>query len=706
MGDRLPDRLEFEPFVPPAAGPVVFGELERGLAPRQRLKVSDWADQHRRLSTKGSAKPGQWSTARNEILREPMDSFSIGSGVREVAMMFPIQLGKTEVALNVLGYTMTQRPGPLMVCLPGEVSMNKWVQQKLTPMIDETPVVKRTLTSVASREAANTRTFKDFAGGQLYLEHAGSPSRLKSTSVRLLIVDEVDEFSANFVGGDDPMSMLEGRTSAFPNTSQRLFISSPQIKGMSRIEGKWEASDQRRYFVPCPHCGHRQHLQWSGLRWSAQRHPEHGRRAWYVCSDCGAEIEEHHKAEMLRQGRWIATNPGGVIRGYHANCLYYPIGLGPRWGALADMWLDAQGDPAKEKTFVNDRLAETYEDKTTRNLKHHKIADAAEGYALRTAPAGVLCVTAGVDTQDDRLAVHLTGWGRGMDFWALDYVEFPGDPSGDEVWATLAGFLATPIQHASGASLYVEAFAQDAAGHKTEEVKNFIRSARQRGLRRPLCIFGAVQNNAPVLKKGKTADITYKGKVDKNGIQIWQVGTVAAKNWLFGRLSRDADLDDKHLQALQAEDAAARTEGRATKPIAPPRRMCHFSAELPERYFPGLTSEVFNPVKNRYEKKRGSVRNEPLDTWVYSYAATHHPELRLHRHTELDWARREALLQARAPSVQTSVEGPPPPAVEPARPQPEVEKPTPSVPAAPVDPAQAQSIFAALLRARKGRRGQ
>ncbi len=36
---------------------------------------------------------------------------------------------------------------------------------------------------------------------------------------------------------------------------------------MSRIEREYEASDQRRYFVPCPHCGAMQWLQFERLRW-------------------------------------------------------------------------------------------------------------------------------------------------------------------------------------------------------------------------------------------------------------------------------------------------------------------------------------------------------------------------------------------------------------------------------------------------------
>src|SRR5688500_7996173 len=117
--------------------------LARALAPRKPLTVSEWADANRYLSSKGSAEPGRWRTRRNPPVQEPMDCFSARSTVRDVVCMFPIQFAKTEIAANVLGYTMCELPGPIMVCLPGEVSMNKWVEQKLNPMIDETPAVKR-----------------------------------------------------------------------------------------------------------------------------------------------------------------------------------------------------------------------------------------------------------------------------------------------------------------------------------------------------------------------------------------------------------------------------------------------------------------------------------------------------------------------------------------------------------------------------------
>jgi phage terminase large subunit GpA-like protein len=621
-----------------AARAGIFSRLAKGLRPKKVLTVSQWADQKRHLSAKQSAEPGRWRTERNPLLREPMDALSVRSGVHELALVWPIQFGKTEVALNGVGYTMDHDPCPIMVCLPGEVSLNKWVSQKLQPMIDETPAVRDSLSSVASREAANTRTFKDFAGGQLYIEHAGSPSRLKSTSVRKLIVDELDEFVANLQGGDDPVEMLDGRTSAFPGTYQRLYISTPQLRSSSRIWWLWEKSDQRRYHVPCPHCGEAQPLMWPGLAWGAVVPPGGQRRVWYVCRGCGAEGDEYAWKAALPAGAWVPGNPGARMRGYTANCLYYPLGLGPRWHDLVERWLDAQGDPARLKTFINDRLAEPWEDKRSANVKANLVQERATAYPLRTAPRGVIRITAGIDTQDDRLELHIIGWGRGRRFWVLDYAVLPGDPALPDVWAAATDLLNRSIQHASGALMQVEASSFDMLGHRTEHVKHFVRSRR---VRRAMASYGAKANTAPILSRAKLQDITYRGKTDKRGVHVFQIGTVDAKHALFAQLAADHDAHQAWMQLPDSE----------TKP-AEPEQLCHFSADLPDEYFNGLVSEVYNPSKNRFEVRRGHKRNEPLDTWVHAYAATHHPELRLHRARAADWDRWEADLLARAPKVE------------------------------------------------------
>ena len=576
------------------------------------MTVSQWADQHRILSSKTSTMPGKWVTARNPMLREPMDCMSASSAVREMVVILPIQFGKSEIETNIIGYAMCEDPGPLMMVLPGEVSMNKFINQKLNPLLDDTPACQEALTTTASRSARNTQGFKDFAGGQLYMEHAGNDKRLKSTSARWVLVDEFDSVASSLPTGDDPDALLDGRSSAFPATSKRASVGTPQTLGTSRLEARYEKSDQREYHVPCPHCQHEHPFTWAGFHWSVGMDGKVN-RAWVVCPECGAEIEEHHKDRMVDVGRWVPRYPHRRVRGYRANFIYYRFALGPRWLEMAQVWVDAQADPAALKTFTNDRRAEAWEDAAMRAVRHNTIADRAEPYALRTAPHGVLAITAGVDTQDNRLAVQIVGWGRGMAFWVLDYIELPGDPATDEVWVALTELLNKPISHAAGGTLRVEAAAIDMGGHRTEAVKHYVREHR---IRRPMAIFGAVPNNAPVLAKGKPSDVDWRGRYDKRGVLTYQVGTVAVKHWLYGRLSTDAE-----------------------KPGD--QRTTHFSDELEPMYFAGLVSETYNPAKNRFEKRRGA-RNEPLDTWGYAYTAAHHPELRLHRYTRTDWDRAEA----------------------------------------------------------------
>lgn len=648
----------------PPAAPVVAAALARSIRPRRPMSVSAWADDNMVLSSKGSSITGRWQTDRNPPLREPMDALSARSPVRDVVLMFPIQFGKSAVATNMLGYVMDHAPGPVMVALPGEVAMNKWINQKLNPLVDECAAVQRALTSLATRDSSNQRAFKDFAGGQLYLEHAGSPQRLKSTTVKYLLVDEIDEFPQQLTGGDDPVKMLNGRTSAYPSSYKRLYISTPTLEGLSRIKRLYMASDQRRYHVPCPDCGHLQPLEWGGLQWSPD-----AKHAWYVCRHCGVCIEEHHKTDMIANGRWVAQNPESPVRGYTLNGLYYQFGLGPRWSALAREWLDAQHDPPALKTFVNDRLAETWEDPAMRSVKHNVIADRIEPYALRTAPGGVLAITAGVDTQDNRLAVQIVGWGKGLESWVLYYDELLGDPLEDDVWIALADLLNRPIQHACGSMMSVEATAIDTGGHRGEAVKNFV---RRRMIRRPMAIFGAVSNTAPVLGKGKLVDVTFRGKTDRRGVGLHAVGTVGIKHTLYARLSGDHD--------RAVED-----------------RMVHFSDQLDADYFRGLVSETYNPAKNRFDPVRGGGRNEVLDTYVYAYAAAHHQELRLHRATKADWEARETRILGGGASRETSVSPARAPSQRVRDDAQEQQQSASATPAAPADDAFGSSAWSSRL---------
>jgi len=608
---------------------VVFNAWAKAIKPPPVLSVAQWADAHRILSAKGSSEPGPWRTDRVPYLREIMDNLSDRSPVRRIVVKKSTQVGLTEVGLNWIGYSIHRRAGALLVYVPTRELRKRWVVQRLDPMIADTDVINE-IASHRKRDTANSEDVKVFPGCLVFLNGANSTNAARSSSAGLILLDEIDSFPWDLGGEGDPIGLIERRASNFPRR-KLLLISSPTNAEASRIDDEYEASDQRRYLVPCPDCDHYQPLVWSNLQWDDSLS-----RVVYVCAECGVEIEEHHKPAMLAAGRWVAQRPQRATRGYHINGLYAPLGLGYSWRELVRDWKAAQGDVSKLKRFINTALGEVWRDERARDLTAEALAERGEPYALRTVPPGCLVLTAGVDTQDDRLAIQVLGWGAGGVCWVIDWVEIPGHPGRPELWAALTEYLNTPLNNAYGEQLAIESTAIDSGGHFTQEVYRYV---RERLVRRPMAIKGASQRGKPILTRGNYVDFNWRGRTIPNALRVWLVGTDTAKHGLFNRLSADED-----------------------RP--PEERSLHFSEGLSLDYFRQLTGEVFNPEKNKWVLKRGR-RVEALDTFVYATVAAQHPKIRVHTKPESAW---RALADRLEPGTRQA-DAPAPAAKAPAKPK-------------------------------------
>ena len=626
---------------------TVLTAAEKATRPKSPLTVSEWADKHRLLTSEGSAEAGEWRTSRVPYLREIMDALSEDSPARKVVFMKSSQVGGTEAGANWIGYIMAHAKGPVAIVMPTEKALNDWMSQKFDPMGASTPAVRDVLATRSNRAGDNSASRKRFVGGIFYAKTAGSTAELKSTSLRYAIADEVDEYDWTTLQGN-PLELLEVRQKTFHD--RKLFVvSSPTVKDASRIEEQFELGDQRRYMVPCPHCGERQHLVWANIRWHAVK----GRvsRAWYNCHECGAEIDEHQKPAMLAAGKWQPNNPDGLWRSYHINALYAPIGIGENWCELAERWLLAQNDLTKLIAFINTALGETWADRS-RDIKPNVLLARAEPYDLRTVPPGCLVITAGVDVQDDRLEIQITGWGRHDRSWVLDYHVLPGSPSDDKLWMRLAEYInGAAFENCRGKTLRIEATAIDTGGHHTHMVYAFVRSG---AIKRAIACKGASTPGRIILGKPSKQDVNLRGQTLKKGVSLYLVGTDTAKALLYGRLHDDTD-----------------------KPAD--ERKVHFSHRLEDQYYDQLVSETYNPRRQRWELKKGK-RNEALDTWVLSLAASHHPELYLHKWKKTDWDRRAAMLEPDQPTT-------PEPENRPA----ETKREEPTQPARPVEQRRPQS---------------
>ena len=633
----------------------LFAEFMR---PPAAVTVSQWADGNRMLSGKASSEPGPWRTDRTPYLRQIMDDLSARSSVQEVVVMFAAQLGKSESGMNWLGYIIDNEPGPVMCVQPTTDMAKRFSRQRITPMLEETPALRRKVRENRSRDDANTTLMKDFAGGVLVVSGANSAASLRSMPVRYLFLDEIDAYPLDVDGEGDPVALAEKRTSTFARRKV-LKVSTPTTKDFSRIEGAYLQTNACRFHVPCPHCGEHQALEWGakgdhGLKW---RKLEDGSpdltSVHYVCKHCGGILEEHHKPAMLAGGHWLASKEAsraGRQTGYHLNALYAPLGwIG--WADLVAQWHDAtlaakQGDVSKLKTFTNTVLAETWEEQGDK-VATHELARRAEEYPLGQVPHGGLMLTMGVDVQGDRIECRTWAWGRGQESWLVDREIIYGDPAIEEnqpgsVWTSLTERRRTPYLHASGAQVLVQACAIDTGGHHTQQVYAYVRAHHHANV---LAVKGSSARGKAILSKPSDIDVTWRGQKIPRGVKLWLVGTDIAKGVIYGRL-RQAQPGPGFIHLPRA---LATTD--------------EFDQMTAERL---VTKYIKGHARMEWVKPNGR-RNEALDCAVYAYAAAIWAGIE--RWTEVQWSRLEERI---SPAVRDLF------ATAPTEPDP---KPAPSEPA-------------------------
>lgn len=561
--------------------------FDLGLKPDPVLTVSEWADRYRVLPKKSSAEPGQWRTSRTPYMREIMDCLSVTSPVERVVFMKPTQIGGTEAGNNWFGYTAHLCPSPMMLVLPTTEMAKKHSVQKIAPTIEETPVLKARIKESKSRDSHNTTLSKEFVGGMIVLVGANSGTSFRNISIRNLHLSDVDGYPHEVDKEGDPMGLAINRTDAYGN--RKIYIeSTPTNKDKSRIAQEYEDSDQRKYYIPCPHCQAKQVLMWSGIVFDYDKvsYKLEG-DIKYRCFSCGVLIEEYNKTWMLDNGEWIPSNPGHSHRGYCLNSLYSPLGW-LSWETITTEFLKARKDrdATKLKKWTNTRLAETWEEDGEK-VSDSILFNRRERYE-HEIPAQVVMLTAGVDDQGDRLEVGVTGWGQGEESWDIEYKILWGDPAQQEVWKHLDEFLSKQYRHASGYTWRISSTAIDTGGHHTKQVYDFVRS---RQISKNIwAIKGSNQHGLPIISKPSTTI---------PGIFLYHIGTDTAKDVIFGR--------------LKIENPGA--------------NYIHFPLTLEEEYFKQLTAEKkITKHKNGFaytEWVKVRERNEALDIKVYQIAALH-----------------------------------------------------------------------------------
>jgi len=603
---------------------LVLDALE-GFRPPEKLTLSQWADKFAFLSAESSAEAGRWHTLPYQ--KGIMDAVT-DPRVEQITVMKSARVGYTKILNHAIAFHIHQDPCPIMLIQPTIEDAQGYSKEEIAPMLRDTPVLAGLVSDAKAKDGANTILQKQFPGGTLSLVGANSPRGFRRVSRRVVLFDEVDGYPPS-AGTEGDQIKLGIRRSEYYWNRKIIAGSTPTVKDFSRIERMFGETDQRRYFVPCPDCNHKQYLKWANMRWS-DNDPS---TAAYCCESCGVLIPHSKKRWMVENGEWLATAPGnGRHIGFHIWAAY-SYSPNATWPHLVEEFLEAKTNPEALKTWVNTVLGETWEEDYASKIGADALLERCEAYEPDVLPAGALALTAGVDVQDNRLAVSVWGWGRDEEGWLIHHQEIFGDPARAEVWKQLDEVVLREWPHELNGKLRPDVVAIDSGGHMTNEVYQY---ARERGRQGVVAIKGSSQRGKPPIGKASKVDLNSAGKSLKRGASVYPVGGDTIKTTLFGRLRHNE--------------------------IGP--GFLHFHNETGTEYFEQLTAEkqALRFVKGfpvREWVKKPSARNEALDCLVYAYAALNLMYQRYDRRTLWDQLERR-LEQPTAPlrSKKAAAAGP------------------------------------------------
>src|SRR4051812_12605988 len=472
--------------------------------PPPRLNLIEWADTYRHVAAKTSAAPGRWRTTAQPVAFGPMHAVT-ERATHTVSVKAGTQVLKTELLINVAGYFIHQDPSPILFIQPTQGAAEAFSKERFGPTVAVTPALGRLVKTPKARDSENTITHKDYPGGSLDFVGANSPTDLASRPKRIILADEISKYPPSAGAEGDPLKLGEQRASTYKDVGRAKFVRtcSPTVKGECRITREYEASDQRKCFVVCPHCGHEQVLTWAHVRWDKGVNGEHlPATAGIACEDCGVVWTEPERRQALfdlamapdygwRQTRkflccgeeqmpemWDDTgrslcqecgqrSPYDGHAGFHASKLY---SVRHRPADLVREFLEAKGDPELLKKFQNTALAEEWEPQGGEGLDAIGFIARAEPYGPDDLPEAVRVITGFCDVQGDRLEVQLIGWGANEEAWPFVYEVIHLDPAQPQAWRELDALRSRKFTTRDGRVLRVAAFGIDTGGHHGAQV--------------------------------------------------------------------------------------------------------------------------------------------------------------------------------------------------------------------------------------------
>lgn len=574
-----------------------LAKILSGMKPPENLTVSQWADKNRRLTSESSAEIGKWRTSRTPYMLEILDSFT-DPLIEHIVVWASSQVGKSETLNNMIGYCIDQDPGPMLLIQPTIDDVKRYSEMRIAPMIRETRCLKRKVADPKSRDAANTKRQKSFPGGVLVMTGSNVAHDLSSMPIRFVFGDERDRWAKSAGSEGDPWELAVARTRTFYN-KKMVEVSTPTVKGASAIEKSYKLGTMEHWKSECPHCGQYVEITFDNIRFEYETVINGDDKIFnisdifYVCPECGGISDE---ITMKKQpSKWIATVPEAKelhkTRSFKLTAWVSPWAT---WESIILQFLQAGNDTSKLQVVYNTQFGELWEERGDMASEDEVMAR-REIYEAEL-PDGVLVLTCGVDTQDDRLEYEVVGHRRFGETWGIKKGVILGRPDSDEVWERLDEVISHKYKFESGVSLQISLTFIDEGGHFTQEVRQ---RCLERQSKKVFAIKGANRPDVPYTSPPKKQKIVVNGKIIGQ-VWVYELGVNAGKQKIIDNL----------------------------RVLSPGANYCHFPLhdDYGKQFFKQLMSEhlVYNPkLKNpwSWEKIPGHERNEAFDIRNYNLAA-------------------------------------------------------------------------------------
>ena len=422
------------------------------------LEPSDYIEEIRYMPPAVTPLPGFYSFDVTPYLREIADCFSVHSPVREVALMKGLQVGATALLEGVILYSMGHLKNAPTALMTADDDLAKTrMDVHILPMFEYSGLSDKIgpIDKGNTRKTGRTeRKIEWEGGGFLIASGAGSPSRARSWSYRIVLGDEVDAWPISTGKAGDSCDRLKGRTAAYEASRKIFWASTPLITQTSKILVLYNQGDRRKYEIPCKHCNEYQHLEFNkvnadgtcyGVQFTVD---EDGRlledSVVYMCKFCQGTMINADKSWFLPKGRWVATAKGSDpnFRSYHLPALYSPVGM-QSWTAQVRQWLGCWDvinnkvlDTDKLQVFYNEILGAPYtvggQKLKLQTVNAHRRVVYSAGQipnikAQEETGGKIQFVTCTVDVHKKHLDVQTVGWVPGGGFYSIEWFKFEGD---------------------------------------------------------------------------------------------------------------------------------------------------------------------------------------------------------------------------------------------------------------------------------------